>query len=141
LQSASKEPPSLLGAVNALVIMSLCNWGLMAYHHQVYELVRGPHFNNQEEVCHYEATSDGNYEMLLEELNSYGTLGKDGPCDTMKRKALQIMYPKSKQTSETHIAWLADAAREMLNPSNLRRLVDFVHYEWDGHLGDINFCP
>lgn len=58
--------------------------------------------------------------MLLQALNSYGTLGNDGPRVTMKRKALQILYPKYKQTPETYIAWLADAAREMLNPSNLR---------------------
>ncbi|KAJ5364325.1 uncharacterized protein N7496_010038 [Penicillium cataractarum] len=121
--------------------MSLCNWGLPACHHKVYELVQGTHLNKKEAVCHYEATSDGSYEMLLDALQSYGTLGSLGPRVTMKRKLLQVLYPKYKQVPETHIAWLADAAREMLNPTNLRRLVDFVHYEWDGQLGDTGYCP
>ncbi|KAJ5157453.1 uncharacterized protein N7482_008553 [Penicillium canariense] len=127
--------------INALVIMSLCNWGLMSCHHKVYELVHGTHLINKERVCHYRSTSDGSYEKLLLALDKYGTLGSEGPRATMKRKALQTMYPKFQRTPETHIAWLADVTREMLNPANLRRLVDFVHYEWNGQLGDMAYCP
>jgi hypothetical protein len=70
----------------------------MACHHKVYELVCGSDLHMQEEVCQYEATSDGSYSMLLQALNSYGTLGNDGPRVTMKLKALQILYPKYRQT-------------------------------------------
>lgn len=64
--------------INALVITSLCNWGLMACHHKVYELVQGTHLNKQETVCHYETSSNKSYEMLLDALQSYGTLGSKG---------------------------------------------------------------
>lgn len=105
--------------IKALDIMSLCNWGLMACHLNVDELVHGSHLNTQEADCSYEVTSDGSYEPLLQALRSYGTLGSEGLRVTMKRKALQVLYPEHKQTPEHHIAWLANTTREILDPTNM----------------------
>lgn len=127
--------------INALVIMSLCNWGLLACHHKVYELLCGTRLRSNEGVCHYHSTTDGSYEQLLNVLEKYGTLGNEGPRTTIKRKSLQVLYNRHKLSSANHMAWLADATREMLNPTSLRRLVDFVHYEWDGQIGDAHYCP
>lgn len=126
--------------INALVIMSLCNWGLMACHHKSNELVRGTRLRNGTS-CHYRSANDGNFEQLLQALERFGSLGKEGPRITTKRKILHVRFYKYKQSSETHVAWLADATRELLNPTHLRRLVDFVHYEWDGDVGDKEYCP
>lgn len=126
--------------LNALVIMSLCNWGLMACHHKAYELTRGARLRDGT-VCHYSSIGDGKYEQLLQTLEKFGSLGEEGPSITTKRKTLHVRYFKYKVSPETHLAWLADATREILNPANLRRLVDFVHYEWDGQIGDRGYCP
>lgn len=51
----------------------------------------------------------------------YGILGAEALRITTTRKTLHVSYPKYKQSPDTHLAWLADATREMLCPTNLGR--------------------
>lgn len=121
--------------------MGVCNWGLMACHHKVCELIRKTHLVDQKTTCHYHPTTNGNYEQLLKVVGKYGTLGIDAPRATTKRGTLLVSYHSYKQSPDTYLAWLADAVRELLNPANLRRMVDFVHYEWNDQIGDAGYCP
>lgn len=43
--------------------------------------------------------------------------------------------------SETHLTWMADITRSLLRPETLRKIVDVVHFEWRGDIGDREFCP
>jgi hypothetical protein len=80
------------------------------------------------------------YEDLLGALETYGTLGAGGPKIMMKRKDLQLLYSVYRHDPDTHIKWLADAVRLVLHPKTLRRLVDVVHYQWTGEIGDTGYC-
>lgn len=124
----------------AFNVMAFCNWMLLGSGHKVYEIFRGTSPIGTNHPCHYNSKDDGAYEDLLESLESCPTLGKQGPRVTMKRKDLQTLYAKHRLSSESHILWLADVVRVVLNPDNLRQLVDVVHHPWVGELGDINYC-
>lgn len=90
--------------------------------------------------CAYEGL-DERYQQLLEVLAPFGTLGKNGPSIKLKRKEMDLRYHTYRQSTETHLAWLADSARVVLEPKLLRRLIDVVHYEWTGSVGDVSYCP
>jgi len=128
------------GKIFALNIMSFCNWMMMSSGHKVYELLRGTRAIDSDPPCCYLSQENGVYEDLLAALEVYGTLGQDGPDLAMKRKDLQLLYAVYRNESEGHIKWLADAVRLMLHPKTLRRLVDVVHYQWVGELGDAGYC-
>lgn len=42
---------------------------------------------------------------------------------------------------DTHMAWLADSTRSILNPGTLSRIIDVLHFEWVGNTGDVEYCP
>lgn len=128
------------GEVFALNVMCICNWMLLSTGHKVYELLRGTRLVGTEPLCRYRSEENGVYEDLLRALHSYGTLGEGGPKLTMKRKDLQLLYAVYRNDPETHIKWLADAVRLVLHPKTLRRLVDVVHYQWTGEIGDAGYC-
>jgi hypothetical protein len=131
------------GKVFALNIMAFCNWMMMSSGHKVYELLRGTRMIGaaaDDLLCCYRSEESGVYEDLLGALGVYGTLGQGGPNLKMKRKDLQLLYAVYRRDPETHIKWLADAVRLMLHPRTLRRLVDVVHYQWTGEIGDAGYC-
>lgn len=86
-------------------------------------------------------TNRTHYDQLLKVLASYGTLGDDGPQVSKKRNEMANLYHICRTSEETHMAWLADVNRSLLQPSTMRRIVDVVHFEWSGHVGDANYCP
>lgn len=128
------------GKIFALNIMSFCNWMMMSSGHKVYELLRGTRRVGTDTPCRYQSEESGVYKELLQALENYGTLGQGGPDLTMKRRDLQLLYAVHRQRPDTHIKWLADAVRLVLHPTTLRRLVDVVHYQWTGELGDADYC-
>ena len=129
------------GKVFALNVMAFCNWMTMSSGHKVHELLRGTGSVGTTDLpCRYESEESGVYEELCSALEIYGTLGEGGPKLTMKRRDLQLLYSVYRQDPETHIRWLADAVRLMLHPKTLRRLVDVVHYQWTGEIGDAGYC-
>jgi hypothetical protein len=128
------------GMLFALNIMNFCNWMLLSSGHKVYELVHGTRVVDSDPPCRYRSEGSGVYEELIKALDTYGTLGQGGPNLEMKRKDLQLLYAVYRQDPETHIKWLADAVRLMLHPRTLRRLVDVVHYQWTGEIGDAGYC-
>jgi hypothetical protein len=128
------------GDIFALNIMGFCNWMLMGSGHKVYEILRGIDHVSGSSPCRYKSKDDGAYTDLLESLKPYPTLGEKGPSVTMMRKDLQTLYAKHRVSPESHRMWLADIVRVVLDPENLRRLVDVVHYPWVGELGDISYC-
>ncbi|KAM0721301.1 hypothetical protein Q7P37_003589 [Cladosporium fusiforme] len=128
------------GKIFAFLIMCFCNWMLMSSGHKVYEILHGTRPITTNPPCLYKSQENGAYEELLQALEPYGTLGTDGPHVDMKRKELQVRYAKHRLLHEEHTSWAADAVRIILHPDNLRRLVDVVHYQWTGELGNVNYC-
>jgi len=128
------------GKIFALNVMSFCNWMMMSSGHKVYELLRGARSIGTDPPCRYRSEESGVHEELLVALEPYGTLGQGGPKLTMKRGDLQLLYAVYRNDPETHIKWLADAVRLILHPKTLRWLVDVVHYQWTGELGDAGYC-
>jgi hypothetical protein len=51
------------------------------------------------------------------------------------------LYNIYRKDPTTHLAWLADATRDLLQPAVLRKIIDVVHYEWSGDLGAVDYCP
>ena len=131
---------AIRGKVFALNIMSFCNWMLLSSGHKVYELLRGTRVVDSDPPCRYRSEESGVYEDLLGALEIHGTLGEGGPKLAMKRRDLQSLYAVYRRSPETHIKWLADAVRLVLHPRTLRRLVDVVHYQWTGEIGDAGYC-
>lgn len=127
------------GKIFALMVMCFCSWMLMSSGHKFYETMHGTRLISQ--PCHYKSEDEELYQDLLAALERYGTLGEKGPSASMKRKELQILYVKYRESPEDHIKWNADVVRVVLHPGNLRRLVDVVHYEWTGDLGAVDYCP
>jgi hypothetical protein len=129
------------GKIFALNIMAFCNWMMLSSGHKVYELLRGTRsIVTIDPPCRYQSEDSDVYEDLLAALEAYGTLGAGGPNLAMKRRDLQLLYSVYRQDPELHIKWLADAVRLMLDPKTLRRLVDVVHYQWTGEIGDARYC-
>ena len=126
---------------SALVVMGICNWMLMASQHKVYEVFNG--INEQEEfaTCRYSSLSDGSYEQLLSALASYGTLGENGPDVGKRRMDMDLLYHGYRTNPQTSAAWLADSTRSLLQPTNLRMIIDVVHFPWSGEPGDVEYCP
>jgi hypothetical protein len=128
--------------LSGLVVLGFCNWAFMASHHKVYELVNGVQEVNQYPTCKYASIGDETkYKNLLKALEPYGTLGQDGPHVHMKRATMDQLYAINRTESEAHLAWMADITRSLLQPETLRKIVDVVHFEWRGHVGDRDFCP
>lgn len=129
--------------LSALVVLGYINWAVMASHHKIYELVHGVRSVKRYSACAYKSIEDSTpYDGLLKALEPYGSLGeKDAPNVFKKRVDMDGQYYKQRATSETQIAWMADIARSFLDPTVLRKVVDVVHWEWHGDVGDVEFCP
>lgn len=128
------------GKIFALMIMCFCNWMLMSSGHKLYETLHGSRLVGTDQPCHYKSKDDGSYRELLASLQPYGTMQEQGPHISMKRKDLQTLYARYRQSPEHHIRWMADVVRIVLHPDNLRQLVDVVHYPWSGDLGHVGYC-
>lgn len=126
------------GKLTALVILGFCNWLLMASHHKVYELVTGTEEDTAFK-CEYGGWDE--YSELLGALEPYGRSKAFTPDVRVKRKDMDMHYSSARFSSETHTSWLADAARTLLKPDNLRRVIDVAHYKWRGNTGDLEYCP
>jgi hypothetical protein len=126
---------------NAIVVMSFCNWAVMASHHKLFELVQGVREVEQYMTCEYASSSGSEYQKLLTALVDYDTLGSDGPRVTRRRAEMDKSYVLRRASSESHLAWLADSTRSLLDPVTLRKIVDVVHFEWQGQIGDVKYCP
>ncbi|KAK2874961.1 hypothetical protein FQN49_001912 [Arthroderma sp. PD_2] len=129
--------------VSALVVMGLANWMLMSSQHKVYELIHGvsERDGSAAKPCDYVSESDGHYGELLKVLAAYGTLGKNGPDVAKRRADMDILYHVHRTSPRTNTAWLADSTRSLLRPIALRRMIDVVHFEWQGPTGDVEYCP
>lgn len=127
--------------VNALVVMGICNWMLMASQHKVYEIVHGVKERKDFPSCEYSSSSDGKYEQLFVALEPYGTLEACGPDVAKRRMEMDLLYHSCRSTSTASAAWLADSTRCLLNPTNLRKIIDVVHFPWRGDAGDVEYCP
>lgn len=128
--------------VGALVVMGYCNWAILGAHHKVYEVLEGIRSVTKYDSCTYDSQLDtSRYERLLRALQPYGTLGEKGPKVTKRRVEMIRVYNVYRQDPAAHLAWLADTARCLLEPTVLRKIIDVVHYEWSGDLGAINYCP
>jgi hypothetical protein len=126
----------------ALVLMSFCNWSIMGSHHKVYELMKELTVDKNWPACRYTLVSNQRKQKrLLASLAPFGTLGKNGPSVSRKRAELDKQYATCIGDRQRHLAWLADACRSLLCPQTLRRIVDVVHYRWDGEVGDVQYCP
>ncbi|KAJ5201518.1 uncharacterized protein N7498_006181 [Penicillium cinerascens] len=125
--------------VSALVIMAFCNWCILGSHHKIFELLRGFTVNPENPPCKYDGLEL--YDQLVEALIPYGTLREHGPRLDMTRADLDKLYCLYRADSETHIAWLADSTRILLDPRHCRPIVDAIHFEWNGSIGDLNYCP
>ncbi|KAI9931689.1 hypothetical protein ASPWEDRAFT_37455 [Aspergillus wentii DTO 134E9] len=126
----------------ALVVMAFCNWSVMSSHHKVYEVSTQVSSVTQYEACTYHAVEDGYlYQNLLDALEPYGTLGPDGPHVGRTRAQLDVGYAICRLSEKQHLAWMADITRSLLKPATLRRIVDVVHFEWTGSVGDVDYCP
>lgn len=128
------------GKIFALMVSCFCNWMLLSSGHKLFETLHGIEPLAGDEPCHYKSKTDGAYESLLEALEPHGTMGEDGPSVDMKREELQLLYAKHRQSPVQHSKWTADVVRIVLHPDNLRKLVDVVHYQWTGDLGNVNYC-
>lgn len=113
---------------------------LLSSGHKIHEILQSTQVVSSNPPCAYKSRDDSAYEELLEALKPYGTLGKDGPHVGMKRSDLQSQYAEHRRAHDPHLAWMADVVRLVLRPGNLRRLVDVVHYQWKGELGNVNYC-
>jgi len=131
------------GRLGALVVMGFCNWGVMASHHKLRELVTQVREVKRYPMCVYQSTMNTTqHDKLLEALEPYGTLGGvDGPGVVKSRVEMDLLYHEKRQSAKTHLAWVADSTRSLLNPPTLRRIVDIVHFEWSGDVGDVEYCP
>ncbi|KAJ5097767.1 hypothetical protein N7456_008488 [Penicillium angulare] len=128
--------------VGALVVMGYCNWAILGSHHKVYELLHGVKPVQKYSMCEYESEMNtSRYDRLVQALQSYGTLGQDGPRVTKKRVEMDKLYSMCRSQPETSLAWLADATRSLLNPTVLRQIVDVVHFQWRGDIGAVDYCP
>lgn len=123
-----------------IMVMVCCQWSVMGSHHKLYELYHGLDQVPGLPPCQYDEL-DERYQSLLQALKPYGTLGENGPSPGMKRKHLDLLYYSHRQSHERHLAWLADMTRLLLNPRYIRRLTDVVHYQWNGSLGQSEYCP
>ena len=129
------------GDIFALVIVCFCSWMLMSSGHKIYETLHGAHLiSKDDQTCAYGSATDGVYEELLKALHPYGSLGERGPSIRTKRKDLQTLYAKYKASPDDHIKWAAGVTRIVLHPVTFRRLVDVVHYQLTGELGDTDYC-
>ncbi|KAM3067800.1 hypothetical protein ACMFMG_011534 [Clarireedia jacksonii] len=128
-----------LGTLTTLVTLGFCNWLLMASHHKVYEIVTSVEQVRGVGLCSYQGMEE--YSKLLEALEPLGTTQESPPNVRMTRAELELRYCKSRVLHETHLAWLADAARTLLHPHNLRRIIDVAHFRWIGSIGDVDYCP
>ncbi|KAE8140283.1 hypothetical protein BDV38DRAFT_290524 [Aspergillus pseudotamarii] len=125
----------------AMVTMAFCNWCVMASHHKLHEVYHGAVQNTTlKQPCKYHGLEE-QYELLLNVLRPYGSIGSAGPHLGMKRRDLDQLYSHYKQTPETHRAWLADMVRILMQPTTFRRIVDVVHYPWVGDIGEAEYCP
>ena len=115
----------------------------MASHHKVYELVNQAREDKRRPACSYDSSTDvSRYSLLLDALQPYGSLGNiNGPTIAKKRVEMDILYYEVCKSPSTHMAWLADAARAVLNPQSLRKVVDVIHFQWSGDVGDVEYCP
>lgn len=128
--------------LGALVVMGYCNWAIMGSHHKVYEILWGVRCVKRYPVCRYDSVADGSrYDRLLQALKPYGTLGSDGPHVSKPRVEMGKTYSICRTDPGAHLAWLADAARSLLEPNVLRQIIDVVHYEWSGDVGNVNYYP
>lgn len=127
--------------VCALVDMGICNWALMASQHKVYEVFHGVRERKGAAVCEYASASNGSYERLLDALEGYGTLGENGPDVAKRRADMDMGFAAHRTSPQTNMAWLADSTRSMLHPGNLRKIIDVVHFEWLGQIGDVEYYP
>ncbi|KAI8631703.1 hypothetical protein F5Y19DRAFT_424595 [Xylariaceae sp. FL1651] len=127
------------GEVTALVLLGFCNWILMASHHKIYECVTGSEEFRSIECCDFGGRVE--FRRLLNALEPLGTTPEYPPDIRLTRAELESRYCRSRVTSKAHLSWLADAARTLLNPDNMRPVVDLGHYRWNGDEGDVDFCP
>ncbi|KAJ5553752.1 hypothetical protein N7494_003130 [Penicillium frequentans] len=133
LINVRKQKPS------ALVVMAFCNWCILGSHHKVFELLRGFKVNTSDPPCKYDGLEL--YDEILKALVPYGSLRDQGPRLDMPRADLDKLYCLHREDPETHIAWLADSTRVLLNPRHFRMIIDVIHYEWNGSTGDLDYCP
>lgn len=131
------------GHLSAVVVMSFCNWVMMSSHHKMYELITQVEEVNRYSICTYASSFEmSRYVQLLDALESYGSLSeRNSPSVYKKRSEMDKLYYHMRETPQTHLAWLADTARSVLHPLNLRKIVDVVHFEWNGDIGDSEYCP
>ena len=127
--------------VSALVVMGISNWMLMESQHKVFEVFHAVRERNDSAMCNYVSTSDGYYQQLLEALTNYGTLGENGPSVAKRRSDTDLLYHVHRTSPQRHRAWLVDSTRSLLHPVTLRKIVDVVHFEWQGQTGDVEYCP
>lgn len=128
--------------VGALVVMGYCNWAILGAHHKVFEVLEGIRKVKIDVACIYESQLDATrYERLLRALQPYGTLGDKGPRVSKRRIEMDKLYNVYRKDPTLHLAWLADATRDLLQPKVLRKVIDVVHYEWSGDLGAVDYCP
>ncbi|RHZ57373.1 hypothetical protein CDV55_104136 [Aspergillus turcosus] len=139
LRTAAKAIRS--SPVSALVVMGISNWMLMASQHKVYEVFYGVQAQKDSAMCEYASESDGSYQELLEALAGFHTLGEHGPSVRKRRADMDLLYHAQRTSPQKHMAWLADSTRSLLHPSNLRKIIDVVHFEWSGQTGDVGYCP
>lgn len=128
--------------VGAMVVMGYCNWAVLGSHHKVYEIVHGVRGVKRYSACEYESEKNATrYARLLRALQRFGTLDRDGPHVTKKRVEMEKMYSTYRSHPESSLAWLADATRSLMEPTVLRKIIDVVHYEWNGDVGAVDYCP
>ena len=127
--------------ISAMVVMSFCNWAVMASHHKLFELVHGVHEIRHYPTCDYASVPGSTYQQLLAALAEYGTVGDDRPQVTRRRKEMDMRYHLYRSSTKSHLAWIADSTRSLLDPLTLRKIVDVVHFEWQGQIGDVEYCP
>ncbi|KAF7587882.1 hypothetical protein BBP40_006618 [Aspergillus hancockii] len=127
--------------VSDLVVMSMSNWLLMASQHKVYVVFHGVQEQDDTMKCDYTSASDGSYQQLLEALEGYGTLGRNGLGVAKRRADIDFLYHVHRTSPQTHTARIADSTRSLLNPVTLPKAVDVVHVEWYGDTGDVEYHP
>ncbi|KAJ5698671.1 hypothetical protein N7462_000676 [Penicillium macrosclerotiorum] len=128
--------------LGALVVMGFCNWAILGSHHKAYELMQGVRAVKAYNSCTYRSEANvARYGQLMHALKPYGTLGNEGPHITKKRVDMEKMFSYCRNNPATHLAWLADVTRSFFEPTVLRKLVDVVHYEWSGDMGEVEYCP
>lgn len=128
--------------LSGLVLLGFCNWAVMSSHHKVYELVNGVQEVKRYPPCKYNLIKHKEqYGQLLKALERYGTLGIEAPHVLVTRATMDQLYHVKRAKPDTHLAWMADITRSLLEPTTLRKIIDVVHFEWKGDIGDEEFCP